>query len=123
MTVTLDVVYFNYFNRPIFDAFIDNKGGGASTPYPHTGGTTISGVRLALGPKRVTWRLDGPEGMPRNGETILAKNSLALNAVPPDAEFLAVHIYPDETVELIPTVHYPRKTEKGNAMARAAVGE
>lgn len=28
MTVTLDVVTFNYWNQPIFDVYIDGKGGG-----------------------------------------------------------------------------------------------
>lgn len=119
MAVTLDVVYFNYYNRPIFDAFIDGKAGDSSTPYPYTGGSTISGVSLTLGPKKVTWRLDGPEGMPRNGETVVAKNRLELVGLPPGAEFLAVHIYPDETVELVASRHYPQKTEKGVAMALA----
>ncbi|MEH6434569.1 hypothetical protein [Massilia sp. DD77] len=120
MTVTLDVVYFNYLNRPIFDAFVDGKAGDRASAYPATGGSTITGVRLALGPKRVTWRLDGPAGSPRLGETVTARNQPALLEVPGDAVFLGVHIYPDETVELIPTHHYPRMTEKGEAMARAA---
>ncbi|OON62810.1 hypothetical protein B0920_05085 [Massilia sp. KIM] len=120
MTVTLDIVFFNYLNRPIFDAFIDGEAGGVSFPYPDTGGSTISGVRLRLGPKIVTWTLDGPKGMPRNGETVVARNKLELLQPPSNTEFLAVHIYPDETVELIPTIHYPRATEKGIAMARAA---
>lgn len=120
MTVTLDVVTFNYLNRPIYDVFIDGKAGDSSTAYPATGGSTITGVRLALGPKVVTWKLDGKRGTPRNGETVSAKNAPQLTEVPGDAVFLAVHIYPDETVELIPSRHYPRKTEKGIAMASAA---
>ncbi|MEH6434568.1 hypothetical protein V7778_05835 [Massilia sp. DD77] len=119
-TVTLDVVCFNYLERPIFEIFIDNKAGDSSNPYPATGGSTISGVRLALGPKRVTWRLDGPAGSPGNGETVVARNMPVLANVAPDAEFLAIHIYPDETVELIPSRHYPRATEKGRIMASAA---
>lgn len=116
-SVTLDVVTFNYLNRPIFDVFVDGKGGDSSTAYPATGGSTMSGVKLYVGPKQVTWTLDGEPGTPRNGEVVSAKNPLSLNAVPADAVFLAVHIYPDETVELITSRHYPRKTEKGRAMA------
>ncbi|WP_143745650.1 hypothetical protein [Massilia sp. KIM] len=121
MTVTLDVVFFNYLDRFIYDAYIDGKAGAVSAPYRKTGGASFSGVRLKLGPKTVTWRLDGPEGMPRNGEKVVAKNWLALADLAPDAEFLGVHIYPDETVELIPSRHYPVETEKGKAMAAGSL--
>lgn len=119
-TVTLDVVTFNYLKRPIYDVFIDGKSGDSSTAYPATGGSTITGVRLNLGPKHVTWKLDGKRGTPRNGETVAAKNPVELSKIAPDAVFLAIHIYPDETVELITSRHYPRKTEKGIAMATVA---
>lgn len=119
MNVTLDVVTFNYCNRPIYDVFIDGKSGDSSTAYPATGGSTISGVKLALGPKQVTWKLSGKRGMPRNGELVMAKNRLSLINVARDARFLAVHIYPDDTVELITSRHYPEATDKGKAMAAA----
>ena len=117
MSVTLDLVFFNYLDRPIFDAFVDGKGGDSARPYPATGGSTISGVTLALGPKKVSWRLDGPKGTPRNGEMVIARNTTELTGIPDDARYLAVHIYPDETVELIVTRHYPRASEKGIAHA------
>ena len=113
MNVTLDIVFFNYLDRPIFDAFVDGKGGDSSYPYPETGGSTITGVTLSTGPKKVTWRLDGPTGAARNGETVTAKNTPVLPDVSGGARYLAVHIYPDETVELVVTRHYPRATEKG----------
>lgn len=93
------------------------RGGDSSTAYPATGGSTISGVQLALGPKQVSWVLDGGDGTPRVGEKIFARNSPTLRDVPPDAVFLGLHIYPDETVELIPTRNYPRETAKGKAIA------
>jgi hypothetical protein len=55
---------------------------------------------LALGVQHVTWRLDGPEGTPRNGETVAAKNSPVLKDVPTGVKWLALHIYPDDTVEI-----------------------
>lgn len=119
MTVTLDVVTFNYWNRPILDVFIDGKAGDSSTAYPDTGGKTITGVQLRLGPQQVSWRLDGKKGTPRNGETVVAKNAPELRDVPSDAVFLGVHVYPDESVELIPSRHYPQPTAKGQAMAEA----
>lgn len=119
-TVILDIVTFNYWNRPIFDVFINGIWGGSSTAYPATGGGTIVGISMLLGPQTVTWRLDGKAGTPRNGETVTAKNKPVLADVPRDATCLSVHVYPDETVELIPTVYYPSETEKGKAMALAA---
>lgn len=118
-TVSLDVVTFNYLDRFIFNVYIDGEAGDSSTAYPQTGGSTISGVKLKLGPKHVTWTLDGPEGTPRNGETVTANNALQLTDVPSDHVFLAIHIYPDETVELLTSRHYPRATQKGIAMATA----
>lgn len=118
--VTLDVVTFNYLDRPVLDVFIGEQAGDSSMPYPETGGSTIMGVRFRPGPQKVTWRLDGPRGTPRNGETVTAKNVPVLGPVLRDAVFLGVHIYPDETVELIPTRHYPRATEKGKAMVAAS---
>lgn len=113
-TVTLDVVTFNYLNRPIYDVFIDGKSGDSSTAYPATGGGTITGVKLRLGPKRVTWKLDGKRGTPRSGEVVTEKNLVQLTDVPCDAVFLAIHIYPDETVELLTSRHYPDATEKAS---------
>jgi hypothetical protein len=122
MTVTLDVVTFNYLSRPIFDVYIGGEVGDSSMPYPETGGGTIVGVQLRLGAQKVSWRLDGKRGTPRNGETVVAKNVPLLQDVPSDAVFLGVHVYPDETVELIPTRHYPQPTARGQAMASAVAG-
>ena len=52
MTVTLDVVLFSYLDRPIFDVFVNNDVGHGSGVYPRTGGGTISGVKLKLGPQK-----------------------------------------------------------------------
>lgn len=74
-------------------------------------------VPLKLGVQQVSWVLGGPKGTPRNGEKIFAKNSPALSEVPAAARYLGMHIYPDESVELIPSQHYPHATEKGIAFA------
>lgn len=76
----------------------------------------IIGVPFELGPKTVTWRLDGPKGTPRNGETVTNKNPLRLDTVVPRAKYLGVHIYPDDTVELITSVAIPSKTRRGVEM-------
>lgn len=113
MKVVLSVVLFNYLDRPIFDVFVDGKMGFGSDAYPATGGGIISGVNFDLGPKKVSWRLDGPPGTPRNGETVSNKNPLRLDTVVPNARYLGVHIYPDDSVELITSVGLPDMTKRG----------
>lgn len=112
--IVLNVVLFSYLDRPIFDVYIDDGGfGDTSGPYPNTGKGVIAGVSLTLGPKKVSWRLDGPEGTPRNGETVVNKNTLELTDIVPGAKYLGVHIYPDETVEFSTSVGRPDFSAKG----------
>lgn len=117
MQVILNVVLFNYLDRPVLDVFIDGKAGESSDAYPHTGGGTILNVPLELGPKKVTWRLDGPKGMARNGETVSNRNPLQLTSVLPGARYLAIHLYPDDTVELTTSVMRPEKSARGQMEA------
>lgn len=105
------MVVFSYLDRPIFDIFVDGKGGDSSGAYPETGGSTIAGVELRLGPKKVTWVLGGPEGAPHNGETVVAKNMPVLR-LDPEARYLAVHIYRDYTVELVTSKFYPEESPR-----------
>jgi hypothetical protein len=115
MTVTLDVVLFSYLDRPIFDVYLQKTDIGVAGPWPYSGRGSMSGVKLPLGPLKFTWRLGGPEGMQRNGETVTAKNKPELKDVPRDAVFLGVHIYADDTVELIPSRDFPDLSSRGNA--------
>jgi hypothetical protein len=112
MKVRFDIVLFNYLDRPIFGVLIDGTIDASSDKYPATGSGTKMGIQLAPGAKRVTWRLDGPEGTPRNGETVESKNNPDLIAVP-GGKYLGIHIYPDFTVELISTKQFPRVSERG----------
>lgn len=123
VTVTLDVVLFSYLDRPIFDVFINGKAGDSSGVYPQTGGSTVSGVQIPLGEQRITWRLDGPEGMVGNGETVTAKNTPVLKDVPSNARYLAMHIYPDDTVELLPAAHYPDVSPRGEMEVKRMGGK
>lgn len=119
--VELNVVVYNYWDRPIFDVFVDGRWGGSSEEYPATGGGIIVGVMFELGPKTVSWRLDGPGGTPRNGETVVNKNPLSLSEVPKGAKYLGVHLYPDETVELTVSSGPPRDM-KDRALGPAGWG-
>lgn len=112
-SVTLDLVLFSYLRRPIFDVFIDGKGGDSSGVFPETGGSTISGLLLEPGPKHITWRLDGENGMVDNGKTIVAENAVILHDIKPSSRYLALHIYPDNTVELLTSQYYPGPSQRG----------
>jgi hypothetical protein len=115
MEVSLNVQIFNYLDRPIFEVLVDGKVDEIAYPYPNMGGRTTVGVSFMLGPKTVSWRLDGPEGAPRNGETVRSKNIPRLNEVVPGAKYLAVHIYPDDTVELLTSITQPDVSPRGQA--------
>lgn len=112
MRVVLHLVAFSYWDRPIFEINVDGIGDEASAAYPNTGKGVTAGVSLSLGPKKVTWRLGGPEGLPRNGDTLVNKNRLELVAFTPGAKYLGVHIYPDETVEFSTSVGRPEPIQK-----------
>lgn len=117
MHTTLSMVVFSYLDRPIHDIFVDGKGGDSSGPYPQTGGSTISGVELSAGPKKISWVLDGPKGTPRNGATVIATNTPVLKPGQGD-RYMAVHIYRDGTVELITSPFYPEESRRGVAEVR-----
>jgi len=108
--VYFDVSAMSYYERPIFEIRLNGKEVGAG------GGSLMAGVAVPLGPQKLTWRLGGPEGMPGNGDIVTATNHVVLER--PDAKltYLGVHIYPDKTVELVPSPFWPERTEKGEAM-------
>lgn len=116
MTVNLDVVLFSYLDRPIFDVYLNRTDIGVAGPWPYSGRGTMSGIHIPFGAQKITWRLGGPEGMARNGETVDAKNLPELQNVPHSAVFLGVHIYPDDAVELIPSEHFPEVSARGQAL-------
>lgn len=115
MTVNLDVVLFSYLDRPIFDVYLNRTDIGVAGPWPYSGRGSMSGVQIPLGIQKITWRLGGPEGMERNGDTVAAKNFPELKNVPQNAAFLGVHIYSDETVELITSEHFPDVSTRGQS--------
>ena len=60
----------------------------------------------------MTWRLDGPPGMKNNGKTITSKNSPELVSIP-GGRYLGIHVYPDYTVDLIPSVGISQVSQRG----------
>jgi hypothetical protein len=110
-----NVVYFDvsansYYGRPIFDIMLNGVEIGVG------GGGLMTGVAVPLGSQVITWRLGGPEGMTGNGDTVIAKNQPMLTRPDSKMRYLGVHIYPDNTVELIPDEFWPERTERGQAL-------
>lgn len=116
-----DVALFSYLDRPIFDVYLNGRDIGLAAGQPHSGEANglMTGVEVKLGEQKITWRLGGPKGMIGNGDTVKAKNTPILTNVDPNFRYLGVHIYPDNTVEIIPERYWPEKTEKGEAINRA----
>ena len=57
----------------------------------NTGSGVYEGAEFNLG-RKVAWRLDGPEGFPRYGETLANKNRVELISIVIGAQYLEVHI-------------------------------
>jgi hypothetical protein len=115
--MNLDVVVFNYWPRAIADVSVNGQYAGGSFGGfgpGGTGGKTVTGVPIKLGRQQVSWVLDGGEGAPRLGEAISA--SAELKKVPRDAKYLAIYIYPNETVEVATSHFYPDDSKKGEAL-------
>jgi len=113
--VVLDLVLFNYQNRPIFDVYLSEKWAGGAAAYGGGGGG-ITGVSIPLGPQTLTWRDAG------TGQTFVAKNPLVITVdqIPSDAHYLGIHIYPDETVEFSFAKYLPEMTSRGREIFEEA---
>jgi hypothetical protein len=101
MRVFLNVSLFSYLNRPIFDVEMNGTNFMSALAHGFYGASGVMLMQpLTLGPQRVTWKLGGPEGMPRNGELVAARNMPVLGEVPTEVKWLALHVYPDDTAEI-----------------------
>lgn len=101
MKIRLNISLFSYVSRPIFDVTMNGTDFGGALEHSFYGSNAVMVEQpITLGPQLVTWRLDGPEGTPGNGDTVTAKNIPLLNDVADDIKWLALHIYNDGTVEI-----------------------
>jgi hypothetical protein len=121
--IVVSAMVFNYFDRPIFDVFLNKKMIGASASLsnsPYGQFSTVTGINIPFGPQVLTWRLDGPESMKNNGMTVTMKNKITLNIedVPSGTEMIGVHIYPDDTAEFTFSPDVLEQTERGLVYAR-----
>ena len=94
----------SYIDRPIFAIKLNGIEVGAG------GGSVITGVAVPIGPQALTWRDAG------TGEKFTAVNQPTLARATPEMRYLGVHIYPDNTVELVPAPYWPERTERGEAI-------
>jgi hypothetical protein len=114
--VVLSVVLYSYLDRPIFDVMLNGSDIGGANSYGTNG--MITGIRVPFGKQTLTWRLDGPPGMARNGDTVSMKNAIELSEdqVPADAHYLAVNIYPDNTADFVLDRYIPDVTPRGKTI-------
>jgi hypothetical protein len=101
MRIYLNISLFNYLERPIYDVAMNDTnfmGGAAHGFYGANGIMAMQAI--TLGEQSVTWKLDGPKGMTGNGELVKAKNRPVLQNIPKNVNWLGLHIYPDDTVEI-----------------------
>lgn len=80
----------------------------------------MTGIPFRLGPQSISWRDAG------TGVTTKAVNQPMLTLEMTKHRYLGVHIYPDNTVELVPDDGWPDPTARGeeiNRQWRAAHGQ
>lgn len=114
----LDVVLYSFIPRPIFDIFLSGTDLGLAAPYRGT--SVVTGVRLPYGVQKLTWRLDGPEGTPGNGDTVTLKNTIVIQPeqIPEDTYYMGIYLYPDSTAEVVFTKYIPGNSKRGEAILR-----
>jgi hypothetical protein len=114
--IGIDVVLYSFLDRHIFDIYLNDETLGGASKYGST--SVVTDVTVPMGEQRLSWRLDGPKGMARNGETVKMKNKVVLKAtdIPGNATYMGVYIYPDETVEFTFTEYMPRNSARGESI-------
>lgn len=119
MKVALNLTVVSYHDREIFDVLINGAYAGLGVgmrSQPISGYGTQIGVPITLGPQEISWRLGGPEGMPRNGETVRSKNTPVLVSPQKGHNTLVVYIYPDDTTELLTSKDTVEDSPRGLAI-------
>ena len=115
----LNVEVFSYVDRVITDISFNGTGLGVMNRYGGTG--TITDVYIPFGKQTLKWTLDGPEGTPRNGEILIARNQLIISPeqIPAGTRYLGIHLYPDDTVEFTFAEGIPERTARGRNILAA----
>jgi hypothetical protein len=114
--IAIDVVLYSFLDRPILDIYLNGEDLGVASKYGST--SVVTGVTVPIGEQKLSWRLDGPPGTARNGDTVNMKNKVIIKAseIPGTATYMGVYIYPDDTVEFTFTEYMPRNSVRGEAI-------
>lgn len=107
----VDVVLFNYMDQQVFDVTLGETRVGSAGRFPYSGRRTKVGARLTEGAQTVTWRIPASDG--GSSQTVAARNRPSPGERAREARFLAVHIYPDASVELKYSENFPTYSERG----------
>ena len=115
----MDIEMFSYIDRAVGDIMFNGTDLGVMNKYGGTG--LITGVRIPFGVQTLTWMLDGPKGTPRNGEIVKVKNALVIapEQIPLGSQFLGLHLYPEDTAEIIFSESMPERTARGRKILAA----
>jgi hypothetical protein len=118
----LNISLFNYLDRPIYDVDMNGTNFMSAVDHDFHGSDSVMVMQpITFGLQTVTWKLAGPEGMPRNDGLVTAKNKPILNEMPTGTKWLALHIYDDDTVEIKLSKGTPveLETERGRKLIEA----
>lgn len=125
MRTQINVSLFNYLDRPIFDVMMNNEQFMSAAAHGFYGANAVLAMQeITLGRQFVSWKLDGPEQMPGNGDLIKAKNVPVVAEIAERIKWLGLHIYPDYTVEIKLSAGTPDElqTERGMTIIRTWEG-
>lgn len=115
----LNVEVFSYVDQGIVNISFNGTGLGVMSRYGCTG--TITDVYIPFGIQKLKWTFDGPQGTPRNGEIMTARNQLIISPeqIPAGTRYLGIHVYPDDTVEFTFAEGLPEQTARGRNILAA----
>jgi len=111
--IVLNVVMYSYVDRVITDIIFSGTDLGVANKHGGTG--IMTGVRIPYGNQTLEWTLDGPEGMARNGERVKMKKKIVISPkqVPQGTQYIGLHLYPDDTVDITFAKTIPDRTPRG----------
>ena len=117
--LTLTVVMYSYLDRPIFEINLNGEPLGAANAYGTT--SMVTGVSVVMGEQKLSLTLGGPEGMPRNGETVAVKNRAVIKAsdIPSRTHYMGLYLYPDDTAEFTFGEFMPGHSTRGEVLMKS----
>ncbi|MDO8032785.1 hypothetical protein O3297_05135 [Janthinobacterium sp. SUN128] len=117
--IVLNVEMISYVDHVITNIIFNGEDLGVMNKFGATG--TIAGVHIPFGIQTLHWELDGPKGTPRIGEVVTLKNQLVIlpEQIPAGTRYLGLHLYPDDTAEIIFSESVPDVSARGKKIRAA----